>query len=177
MKIRQKMKIAKKQLKLLESKQVKSPSSSIFSSWDVVTDFQKKSKLLDIVNAKRKHHKYIYDESVLKGKEFTYMKFSCGLKNLAIAKNANGRPLTEEQKKVFLEESSQALLKHVPVIYNEYKDADNLPDDFHVIYCLYLSVDSTKSKRLFCRLWIYQFKNSTDLYVKEDGKFVKMTSV
>lgn len=177
MKIRQKMKIAKKQLKLLESEQAKYPSSSVFSSWGIVTDFQKKSELLKIVNAKRKYHKHIYDESVLKGKNFTFMKLSCGLQNLAVAKNANGRPLTEEQKKVFLEESSQALMKHVPVIYNKYKDAENLPEDFHVIYCLNLSVDSTKSKQLFCRLWIYQFKNSTTLYVKEDGKFVKITSI
>lgn len=167
MRLRQRAKLAKKELKLEETKE---PSST----WDIMKSFEKRTKLLNVINYKRKFNTYQNDEKILEGKKVTYMGLSCGMEKLFVMKNRNGRPLSDDQKSRFSDEAIKPILQYTSVIYERYKNNDKLPDNFHVLYCVYQSVDRTKSKRLVCTQYIYQFKNSKSLYVKRDGKLVKI---
>lgn len=167
MRLRQRAKQAKKELKLAK---IKEPSST----WDIMKSIEKRTELENIINYKRKFNAYQNDGKILEGKKVTYMGLSCGVEKLFVMKNRNGRPLSDEQKSRFTDEAIKRLLQYTSVIYERYKNNDKLPDNFHVLYCLYQSVDRTKSKRLVCKQYIYQFKNSKSLYVKRDGKLVKI---
>lgn len=167
MRVRQRAKQAKKELKLAETKE---PSST----WEIMESFKKRTELENVINYKRKFNTYHNDENILDGKRVTYMELSCGLEKLCVMRNRNGRPLSDKQKSIFTKKAIKSISQFTPVIYERYKDNDKLPDNFHVLYCLYHSVDSTKSKRLVSKQYIYQFKNSKNLYVKRDGQFVKI---
>ncbi|MEK3955868.1 hypothetical protein [Psychrobacillus sp. FSL K6-1464] len=162
MNLRQKRKQAKKELGLMEVQ----PGNFWW--------YEKREKLQSVINTKRKLKRYYNPDSKLDSNNFTYMEFTCGMTILSIAKNKNGKRLSKSQKSTFLKIAASALIKHVPVIYERYRDRDNLPDDFHVIYNLSVSTDSTKQKKMYDLLDIYQWKNSTELFIKEDGKYVKL---
>jgi hypothetical protein len=167
MRLRQRAKKAKKELKLAK---IREPSST----WEIMKSFEKRTELENVINYKRQFNTYHNDENMLEGKKVTYMELSCGVEKLCVMRNRNGRPLSDEQKSRFTDEAIKSISQHTPVIYERYKDNDKLPDNFHVLYCLYQSVDRTKSKRLVCKQYIYQFKNSKSLFIKRDGQFVKI---
>lgn len=165
MNLRQKIKRAKKELKQLNQQE------NYTCTWDIYSQFEKKTALQNIINLKRNFNQYENDKSILKGGQITYMEFCCGMETLTVMKNGAGKPLSEEQKQTFFQQATESLMKHAPVIHARYKDKDNLPDDFHVMFCLYQSIDRTKKKRLVCMEYIYQFKNNKSLYIKSEGKW------
>ncbi|MGE7843610.1 hypothetical protein ACQKNX_22875 [Lysinibacillus sp. NPDC093712] len=162
MNLRQKIKMAKKELKKLDS----FPTSKSKQN-------KRRQELTDLINSKRHLNSYTDDEKILNGK-LTYMELSCGMTKLSFVKNPNGKPLSVRQQMLFNNHATQALLKYVPVVYEKYKNNNELPSDFHSIYTLYVSTDSKRAKRLFCKLSIYQFKDGQSLYIKQEGKWIKI---
>lgn len=165
MKLRQKIKQAKKELRKLE--ELESPTNFNFSL------LQKKHELTDLINIKRHLHSYTKDEKILSG-QLTYMELSCGISKLFSVMNPNGKPLSIEQQIYFNNHATQSLLSYVPFVYEKYNQMDDLPPDFYSIYTLNVSTDSSRAKRLFCKLIIYQFKNSQSLYIQQNGKWIKI---
>lgn len=168
MKLRQKIKQAKRELRKLEELEERELNNHFHFPF-----LQKKHGLTNLINIKRHLHSYTKDESILNGK-LTYMELSCGMTKLFSVKNPTGKPLSITQQMYFNNHATQALLNYVPIVYEKYSQIDELPSDFYSIYTLYVSTDSSKSKKLFCKLTIYQFKNSQSLYILEDGKWIKI---
>lgn len=160
--LRQKIKMAKKELEKLDAF---SPSKS--------QQYLRRQELTNLINSKRHLNSYTDDKNILNGK-LTYMELSCGMTKLSFVKNPNGKPLSVRQQMHFNNQATQALLKHVPVIYQKYKNNKELPSDFYSIYTLYVATDSKRAKRLFCKLFIYQFKGGQSLYIKQEGKWIKI---
>lgn len=142
--------------------------------WDMYTQFEKKGDLQGIINKKRKFSQYSTDLSIIKDKKVTCMELSCGTEKLFTMKNANGRPLSNEQKLHFVNRSTELAISHASVIYERYKDDDKLPNDFYTIYSLSHSIDRTKGKTLVTVLFLYQFKNSKSLYSKRNDAWKKI---
>ncbi len=162
MKLRQKIKMAKRELKKLDAL----PASKSKKN-------TRRQELTNLINIKRHLNSYTDNEKILNGK-LTYMELSCGMTKLSFVKNPNGKPLSVKQQMHFNNHATQALLKHVPVVYKKYKNNNELPSDFYSIYTLYVSTDSKRTKRLFCKLFIYQFKDGQSLYIKQEGKWIKI---
>ena len=164
--LRQKIKQAKKELRELEKMATcKSRKNYLY--------FKRRNELSDLINLKRQFNSYTNEEKIRIGK-LTYMELSCGVEKLCIVKNANGKPLSHGQQIHFNNQATKALLKHITVVYEKYKNNNELPSDFHSIYTLNVSIDRTKSKKLFCNLSIYQFKDSQSLFIKKDEQWIKI---
>ncbi|MDD1505733.1 hypothetical protein PVA17_23725 [Lysinibacillus sp. CNPSo 3705] len=164
MNLRQKIKQAKKELRELEKTAISNRNYRYF---------KRQKELSDFINTKRQLNSYTNDEKILKGK-ITYMELSCGIRKLCIIKHANGKPLSHKQQIHFNNKATKALLNFVPVVYKKYKNNKELPSRFYSIYTLYVSTDRTKLKRLFCKLFIYQFINSQSLFIKKEEEWIKI---
>lgn len=167
MNLRQRIKHAKKEIKLLDTKKYT-------CEWDMYTQFKKRSDLQDIINKKKRFNQYVTDQNILKDDKVTYMELSCGTKKLMVTKNANGKALSNEQMLHFVNRSAELVKSHAPIIHEQYKDNEKLPNNFHVIYLLSHSIDRTKGKTLVTVMNIYQFKNNKSLYIKRGDMWKKI---
>lgn len=162
MNLRQKVKKAKRDLKLASKKYDGS------TMWDIYQKFQIESDLNEIIDYKRKPNRTIFqwnkDYREDLGK-LTYASFRVSHQELCKIKSSNGRPLTKTQLLEFMNKCREKLYHHGLKIQQEDKN-----DKIYVDYILYLSDCKTKQKRLYVKDLYRQYYGDDKIYAYNNKK-------
>lgn len=164
MNLRQKVKKAKEELNALENTYCGN------TAWDIVKNHEEKSKLKKVINYKRNINEYYNwnEKHVIDWERLTYISFYANFENLGTLKSANGKPLTQKEVNRFLTEIFKTKFYNFANQISKVEPSNI--ERKYIDYCLVVSNDRTKAKKLHVEKIYYQFKGDDKIYSykKED---------
>ncbi|WP_025909326.1 hypothetical protein [Priestia flexa] len=160
MNLRQKVKQAKKELKIVKETYPEKYTIDIAKKHHRINELQK------IINLKRNFNReYVKwkEDYRIDSSNLTYVSFHGGYEELGVLSYPNGKTLSVKEVDAFIREMVQT-----KVIDVARKVAKQEPSDNEIInrvdYIVFLSNDRTKSKRLHKEKLFYQLKGNEKIY-------------
>lgn len=159
MNLRQKVKQAKKELKIVEEKYSGS------STWDIVQKFQAKSRLQKIIDYKRKPSRFLHwnEEHEIDWEKLTYISLQADFNELLKVETPNGRPFTKQRVEEFLRSCRMKIYEHGVKIQQKESGEKRYTD-----YVFFVSDDRTKQKRFHPQKFCRQYHGDDKLYPYND---------
>lgn len=176
MNLRQKIKMAKRELRQLEMK------GSGTYVLDIYEYAQQQSELQKIINHKRNFNQhYGWNETAnVDMNKLTYIAIHSDFKELGVLVSPNGKPISMESADKFINNIIRTkMFNYAKEVAKEEKPTDKMVRK-HIDYYLVLSSDRTKSKKVLKKKLFYQFKGDENIYryqqeKKEDKASEKQT--
>lgn len=155
MNLRQKVKQAEKEMAIIDEKY---PARS---TWDVLEKIKRKNQLQQTIDYKRKGSRYVRsNESYpVDLNKLTYLSLRADFHTLLTIKSVNGKPLTEEQIERFIDDCRMKIATYGKTVQQKESDGER-----HTDYCIVMSNDRTKRKRLQIDYLYCQYHGDDKLY-------------